>query len=193
MMLRTTMLALAIGLAAAPVTASVPPPLVASASVDPVRLAKARDLVEVMHIGTQMREMMRPLMMRMMEGISVGRIAAGAPTPTRIEQERANNAMSMMADEVGRLVSGSMPQIVESAALAYAHNLTAPEIDAATAFYRTPAGQSILARQPQIIADMNNSTQAALLKPMMAQMPAIIARVKAAQGETPSATPVTGK
>ena len=193
MMLRTTILAVAIGFAAAPIAAAVPPVTTTSAAVDPVLLAMARELVATMHVSTQMPEMMRPTMMRMMSGMAAGRVAAGAPAPTRAEQEHIDSAMSMMADEVGRLLNGAMPQTVESAALAYAHNLSITDIEAATTAYRTPAGQSMLAKQPQLMAEMSNSTQAALMKPIMAQMPAIIAKIKAAQGDAPTAVPATGK
>lgn len=193
-MLQTTLTTLAIGLATASVTAAVSvPPATSTATVDPVRLAGARDLVEAMHVGAQMRDMMRPFMMNMMKGVAAGRAAAGAPAPTRAEQERTDGAMSMVADEIGRVVNRAMPQIGEAAASTYARNLTAAEIEGATAFYRTPAGQAILAKQPQIMADMNNATQAVLLKPMMAQMPAIVAKIKAAQGDAPATVPATGK
>ena len=163
-------------------TISVPAP---EAPVDPVRLGKARELVEVMHLQSQMHDMLRPMMMRMMSGTALGARAAGAPEPTRAQQETRDRGMTIMADEIEKIFTEVAPQMTEAATRAYARNLTTAELAATTAFYRSPEGQSVLAKQPLIMADMGNASQSIMLQPMIARMPAIIARVRAASDSVP--------
>ncbi len=157
----------------------------AEAPVDPVRLEKARDLVEVMHLQSQMHDMLRPMMMRMMSSTALGARAAGAPEPTRAQQETRDRGMTIMADEIEKIFLEVAPQMTEAATRAYARNLTTAELAATTAFYRSPEGQSVLAKQPLIMADMGNASQSIMLQPMIARMPAIIAKVKAASDGAP--------
>jgi hypothetical protein len=54
---------------------------------------------------------------------------------------------------VEKRLTQDAPQLADSIAIVYATNFTRPELEALTAFYRSPAGVRLRELQPQIIAE----------------------------------------
>ena len=163
----------------AALSASVPavlPP--ATAAIDPVRLAKARELVGIMHLDDQLGDNFRPMMARMANAAG-GIRPPNLPQPTAAQTAQRDAVLAVVADEMEAVIVRAMPQILDAAAQAYARHLTTAELDAATAFYRTPAGASFAAKCGAISGDLGVAMQAMLVQPMVARLPAILARVKA--------------
>ncbi len=108
---------------------------------DASRLAVARQVVETAHAADNMRVVM-PVMMNQMRGL-LAQQAPGDPkgVDTYLQRFQAK-------------FEAGIPDFVDLVAAVYAREFTEPDLDDLLGFYRTPAGQHLLAKQPEIAKSM---------------------------------------
>lgn len=66
---------------------------------------------------------------------------------------------NMQADALGPIYTEMQAAVRTATVQAYASNFTIDELNAATAFYRTPTGAKLLRTQPQLAAQVNQNVQ----------------------------------
>ncbi len=153
-----------------------PPP----AAVTPDELAKRLDaaakLVEVMQLDKQSEAILPQLLELLMPAISRGNTGHEA----QIQQ--------IMSEELLTAFQNQRPALLAIYKEAYAKNFTVEELQAMTAFYATPIGQSVLAKMPKLTQD--SMTAGAQLGQKAAQdaLPRIFSRMQAAQLAVPKGT-----
>jgi uncharacterized protein len=108
-------------------------------------MAAARELVITMRVSDQFKAIMPTLMKSISSAMLVGR------SPEFVRDFEAASAKLMDA------VQERSGQLNEILATVYASNFNAQELKDMTAFYRTPTGQKVLERMPEV---MQQSMQA---------------------------------
>jgi hypothetical protein len=143
-------LALALALAAAPAFAQTSAP---AAPPTARQIALAHELVEVSGMRNILSTMLTSVMASMEAGLPHG------DTP---EQRKVSDALRGAAqDEFGKFV----PKIVDISVDLYARNYTEQELSDVLAFYKSPSGQSMLAKNPMLMRQIS-----ATIAPMIPQM-----------------------
>jgi uncharacterized protein len=133
--MRSTFIATLIALvlaAAGPVRAQTPP-----ATPSPEALAAARELISVIKPADQFKAVLPALIQSMKSALVQG----------RPELEKQYDAMMPAFYESAQK---RFNELTDSIATIYASNFTADELRDIIAFYRTPTGQTLLARQATI-------------------------------------------
>ncbi len=72
-----------------------------------------------------------------------------------------------------------MPRLIDAQASLYASVYSLSELRGLVTFYRSPTGQAMIAKMPQLLQAASAQAQAILVRPMLARMPATLAKVKA--------------
>jgi uncharacterized protein len=130
---RATAAGLALALAAAPALAQTPQ--APSAEMD----ALVRRLFAAQDLEAQMRKMIGPL------APMLGRAAAAEVPPTEtLLREAIVETVTEVVEQV------LVPRMMEDAVPVYASVFTREELEAIVAFYESPAGRAMVAKQPQI-------------------------------------------
>jgi hypothetical protein len=117
----------------------------ADGAVDPAKEAKVKELFEVMHLDRMMDQMMTAVksMVNQMTDSAPG-MDKVTPAQKRIIAEFQEKAMKLAIDSMGWKVME--PEYVKL----YANTFSMQELDAALAFYKSPEGQSFMAKTPQL-------------------------------------------
>ncbi len=130
---------------------------------DSSRRAKVAELFQVMHLD-QMRSQMMPMVLNQTRAMAEQQIGTSL-TPDQ-KQKLAN-----LQDRMFAVVQEEMswPKLEPQMTDIYAETYTESEIDGILAFYRSPAGQAMLAKTPQLATRSMEITQ----NRMQAVMPQI--------------------
>jgi hypothetical protein len=156
-------------LAGAGVAAAQPaPPPASGAPVDPARLAKARQLLEM-----QMGQMNLPGVIRSLDQQMFSQ--SMAPNRDPAFQKR-------IMDAVEKVQGQMLPSMMDSMATAFARNLTDKELDDAVAFYSSPSGQSLVRKMPAVM----NEVVASIVQWMPRLRTAVIEAACSDNGCTPA-------
>jgi uncharacterized protein len=126
---RTTILFVAVLLLAAPAQAQ---------SSSPDSEAAAKELINTINLADQFKNLMPVIMKNLKPAIVQG----------RSEVDRDYDAMVPALLEASQARIG---ELIEAVAVIYSSNFSAEELRAVIAFYKTPAGQKFLQRQPVIV------------------------------------------
>ncbi len=121
-------------------------PCVARAD-EAAKQAKVKELFATMHLEHNLDRMMSA-MKSQVEATALNASGAEQMTPEKkkIQQEFIDNSMKVVNDAFGW-------QALESAYIKlYADTYTEAELDGILAFYKSPAGQAMLAKTPQLTA-----------------------------------------
>ena len=116
--------------------------------IDPVRQQKAHDLMEVMHMRTQMQETASRIFTQ-----QAGMFGQDMPAEYRA-------AFSEALKEVEGLLTKEIDyaSLESASATAYAETFTAEELDQLIAFSKTPTGQKLATSTPALMARINGSS-----------------------------------
>jgi len=114
----------------------------AAAQQDPAKLALAREVIAAMH-ADRMFDAMASQMKQM-----YARMVPVSPTATPAQQQKAEELQAKIMDvtmTAAKGLVGKMDQV-------YAEVYSEAELNAMKTFFASPEGQSMLAKQPQIMA-----------------------------------------
>jgi hypothetical protein len=172
-----------IALIAAVVAAGQP----ATKPADPAAKAAAAALVQQLGLRGQIQQMMARNVEAMRQGMGIR--AMLAQQPGFIEAYKANpgkfdpvlkKAGAVQGDVAQKAAAASIEPIMAAATTAYATNFTAAELTQLSAFYKTPLGQTLLAKQGRVSAEINRATDEIMGQKMQAGMKAAEPQLKAA-------------
>jgi len=180
--MRAHLMVLALTLASiGPAAAQVPVPASAVvAAPDPARLAAARELIEAMRLRDRLRLMTGPMMNQMMQGAIAG-MAGGSPqfaanrAADPYFDERMRRVTKIVSSEVAANFAQMMPDLMETYSAAYARVYTVTELKAQTEFYRSPVGQTVAAKTPDVMAAATGD----MMKTLLPRVAAMAERMKA--------------
>ena len=132
-----------------------PPP--AAVAIAPAQRAAAEELVRVARVDD---------MMRISTNKQVAQMRSGALLSAQLDQNPAVRAQrsknpqawdaaiarisAKQADAFAALIAEMTPAVHEQAIIAYAANFTLAQLHDLTAFYRTPLGQTVVAKLPAV-------------------------------------------
>ncbi len=153
-----TLLTAVVVAGAAPKPAAAPP-------LDAAAVAAARALVKQLDIPGQINRTLNQNVETMRSGVALRAMLAQQPgfvpayNANRAKFDAAlKNAGAIQAQVAERVIRDSAPAMVEVAVNAYARNYSAAEINGLSAFFRTPLGQALNARQPRITAEIGEGS-----------------------------------
>lgn len=124
------LLAVVVAMLAAPVSLRAQAP-------DPARLAAARELMEVAGVAKQFEEVMPVLAQRLGEAF----VAVAPDKATEIREVFGQVAVKFVYRK---------GELIEQIAVLYAEKLSAEDMGAVVAFYKSPAGAKFIAIQPEM-------------------------------------------
>jgi hypothetical protein len=105
--------------------------------------AKAHELLMTMHMDHTVDSMMHSIAQQLFEVPDMNRLT---PTQQKLTQDFQNRAMKIVSDRV------SWKAVEPDYVKLYENTYSEQEIDGILAFYKSPAGQAMLAKAPQISA-----------------------------------------
>ncbi len=121
---------------ASPDASHVAPPETRAPPVDPERLALARELFTTMHLDTNLRGALGSVFRSMPNMAGSGSAAARA---------------QKFGESFSTALEASFPDLIDSMASVYARTLTKQELNDSLTFYRSPSGQAILSKLPEMM------------------------------------------
>jgi hypothetical protein len=109
------------------------------------KTAKVKELFAVMHMDHSL-DRMRSAMQQQVQATAKNASGAEQMTPekTKIQQEYVDNSMKVVDENFG------WPVLEPAYLKLYADTFTEAELDGILAFYKSPAGQSLLAKTPEL-------------------------------------------
>jgi hypothetical protein len=174
-------------LAAVVVAASAAPAAPAPAPIDPARMAAATQLVEQLGIRGQLERSMAQTVAAMKSGAAMRAMLAQQPgfiPAYQANQPKFDKAMQqagiIQAEIAQKVIAANLGSVVNEAAKSYARNFSLAELQALSAFYRTPAGMALYARQPRVNAEIGNASAQIIGSKIDAGMKANASRLEAA-------------
>ena len=178
-------------LIATALAAAVPTAVVAQAASavtpDAAALAKARDLMAAMNVGDLIEKSLDAQTGIMTKGLADRIVQSGTVPPETANDPEFRHVMQRYFDRISAEITAKMkvliPQIVEQNTLIYARNFTAAQLNDLAIFYRTPTGQAMIAKTPQLSADAAAVTRDLTIGPTMdvikGLMPQMVADLQA--------------
>jgi hypothetical protein len=133
--------------------------------LDPATLQSAAAIVAQLNVKAKLQQQMANSIAQMKSG-SVIR-AMLAQQPGFIPAYQANKAKfdpvlakagAIQAEIAQGVVNQNLNSVVTAATQAYARQFTKAELDGILAFYRTPAGQALMRKEPAVAAELANAT-----------------------------------
>jgi uncharacterized protein len=161
----------------------------ASAEVDAAKQAKVQELFDAMHMDRTMEQMMTTI-----NGMIEQTVQTTPGVNQMTEQQRAlikdftDKAMKLSHDALSW--KSLEPEYVKI----YGAEYTTEEIEAITAFYKSPAGQTMLSKTPELMQASMKVVQARMvelqpqLKALQADFVAKMTATTGKQGASPSST-----
>lgn len=146
---------------------------------DASRRAKVAELFEVMHLDQMMSQMM-PMVMNQARAMMEQQMGTSLTDDQKQKLAELQDRVSAVVQE-----QMSWPKLEPEMIDVYAETYTEPEIDGILAFYRSPAGQAMLAKTPQLATRSMAITQSRM-QVVMPQIQKIIADF--VKENTPAAT-----
>jgi len=98
------------------------------------------------------------------------------------DRAKLDHAIATMRAEITVIMQDALPEYLDRVTEVYARTYTLSELHGIAAFYKSLAGQAVLAKQPQIAEAVVAVAQTSLLPKMEARMPAIIKKIEADLG-----------
>ena len=142
----------------------------AFAQTDPAKLAVAREVITAMQV-----DKMFDGMIAQMKQMSA-QMAVLPPDATETQRQAA----AAMQDKVMELSMGMVKDMVGKMDVIYADVYTLPELNAMKAFFMSPEGRSMNAKQPQVMAKMMPLMQE-MQSELMPKIQKIVGEAKAAK------------
>ena len=148
---------------AAPALAQAKP--AAAPAVNPAARQAATALVTQLGIKAQLQRQMAQSVTQMKSGAVVR--AMLAQSPGFIQAYQANQAKvdpvlaragAIQAEVAQQVINQNLDAVVNDAITAYATQFTAAELNGLAAFYRSPLGQALQAKQPVVAAQIARAT-----------------------------------
>jgi hypothetical protein len=133
---------LCVALLIAALTPALPGAASAQNTVDPVALAKAKELMQVSNLAA-----MRDQMVALVEAQITNMMVVANPGA----EEKIDRAM---ADVIRPALKRRMPEYLDLAAAVYATHFTRAELDQLVSFYKSPVGQKLTREQSQLVPDI---------------------------------------
>jgi uncharacterized protein len=182
------LLAAALIALAAPVSAQAPAPSAAAT-------AKARELITVMRADELTRKTLDAQMNGLTAGLADQIFKSGSFPPAMADDPEFRSIMQRHMDRtfaiIGDQMRQAMPQLVDAMVDAYARQFTPAQIDDMIAFYRTPTGQVVLQKTPDITTQIGLKSRDLTLGPIMqtikATTPQLMSELKAWSDKHPQA------
>ena len=181
--------------AAAP--ASIKAPASAPAAVlNPAAVTAARALVQQLDIQNQVNRSLNQNVEVMRSGVAMRSMLAQQPgftqaysaNPARFDAA-LKKAGAIQADVATKVIRENSGAIAEMAVKAYARNYSAAEIQALSAFFKTPLGQALNSRQPRVTAEISEGSTRMISDKIDAGMKAAAPQLQAALAPLNSAPP----
>jgi hypothetical protein len=144
---------------AAPQRPAAPP-----AVTDQARLAAANALVQQLGLKAQLERQTAQTVQLMKQGVVIRSMLA--QQPGFIPAYQANRARfdaalqkagAIQAEVAQKVIAQNMNAVVAAAAQAYARQFTAAELNGLLAFYKSPLGQAVNARQPAVASEIGQA------------------------------------
>jgi hypothetical protein len=107
----------------------------------PEALAAARELVETVHLTEQYKAVLPGLFKAIKPSIVQG----------RAEVDKQYDALVPVMEEAFK---ARVSEMIDAAAIVYAKNFSADDLQALSAFYKTPAGQRLLQKTPAVAQEL---------------------------------------
>ena len=126
--------------------------LAAPVAAEDTKIEKAREIFRVMQADTMMDQMLDAVFVQM--GVSMKRSHPNLP----------DAALKIVREEVGATLRQGMPELVEQMAVVYGEAFTEEELDDILTFYRSPTGQSLVAKMPKMMSQSMAFGQTWLVK-----------------------------
>lgn len=168
----------------------------APAPVDPARMAAATQLVQQLGIRGQLERSMAQNVAAMKSGAAMRAMLAQQPgfiQAYQANQPKFDKAMqqagAIQAEIAQKVIAANIGTVLNEAAKSYARNFTLAELQALSAFYKTPAGQALYTRQPRVNAEIGNATAQIIGAKIDAGMKANASRLEAALAPLNGAPP----
>ena len=137
----------------------------AARPMDPATLQSAAAIVAQLNIKAKLQTQMAGSIAQMKSGAVIR--AMLAQQPGFIPAYQANKAKfdpvlakagAIQAEVAQGVVNQNLNSVVTAATQAYARQFTKAELDAILAFYRTPAGQALMRKEPAVAASIGQAT-----------------------------------
>lgn len=188
--MRRSLFAAALIALAAPAAIAQTGPAAVTAAPDPARLAAARELMEAMRISDMMDAMLRPMMDNMVKQM-VDAVTSASPEMAAERardphfDERMRRTSRVVGTEMQAFMREYMPTMMEGYAKAYAQVFTMAELRAQIAFYRSPVGQAVARKTPELTVRASGDVMGSMMPALMARMQGMEAKMKAALADLP--------
>ena len=137
----------------------------AARPLDPATLQSAAAVVAQLNIKAKLQQQMANSIAQMKSGAVIR--AMLAQQPGFVPAYQANKAKfdpvlakagAIQAEIAQGVVNQNLNSVVTAATQAYARQFTKAELDAILAFYRTPAGQALMRKEPLVAAELGSAT-----------------------------------
>ncbi len=149
------------------------------------RRAKVEEMLQITKAGPALQDQLKNLEERV-NALAKQQFGQGTLTPeqTKLTDDYMKQVQAITTDEVGW--TKLHPIIVQS----YSESFTEPELDGIIAFYKTPAGQALIAKTPELL-NKTNTTVTARIKEMQPKLQELTQsyanKMKAAAAPAPAA------
>ncbi len=133
--------------------------------LDPATLQSAAAIVAQLNVKAKLQQQMTNSIAQMKSGAVIR--AMLAQQPGFVPAYQANKAKfdpvlakagAIQAEIAQGVVNQNLNSVVTAATQAYARQFTKAELDGILAFYRTPAGQALMRKEPAVAAELSNAT-----------------------------------
>lgn len=133
--------------------------------LDPATLQSAAAIVAQLNVKAKLQQQMANSIAQMKSGAVIR--AMLAQQPGFVPAYQANKAKfdpvlakagAIQAEIAQGVVNQNLNSVVAAATQSYARQFTKAELDAILAFYRTPAGQALMRKEPAVAAELSNAT-----------------------------------
>ena len=165
-------------------------------ALDPAAVAAARVLVRQLDIQGQINRTLSQNVEMMRSGVALRGMLAQQPgfvpayTANRARFDAAlKKGGAIQAQVAERVIRDNAPAMVDVAVRAYARNYTAAEINALSAFFKTPLGQALNAKQPRVTAEIGDASTRLISAKIDAGMQAAGPQLQAALAPLNAAPP----
>ena len=136
-----------------------------AAKADPATLQSAAALVAQLGVKAKLQAQMAGTVTQMRSGVVIRSMLA--QQPGFMPAYQANKAKfdtvlakagALQADIAQGVINQNLNGVVNAATQAYARQYTKAELDAILAFYRSPAGQAVIRKEPAVAAAIGQAT-----------------------------------
>ena len=165
-------------------------------ALDPAAVAAARVLVRQLDIQGQINRTLSQNVEMMRSGVALRGMLAQQPgfvpayTANRARFDAAlKKGGAIQAQVAERVIRDNAPAMVDVAVRAYARNYSAAEINALSAFFKTPLGQALNAKQPRVTAEIGDASTRLISAKIDAGMQAAGPQLQAALAPLNAAPP----